>query len=194
MYVSCIQFYVVSGNDVCRIGKAWESLVLLFAIPEVFFGIFLEGSLIDSRIGRVAAWYPHYLFLKAQATSACDMLFNFSSASIPIKHLILLFFVWKRTQLWWLFCWISLLICWFASVARLLFTVSSILLALSFITLTQVGDDCCGFQWWISIWNMTNMGRARSWMMWYAARWMIDAGTDSYHYPCNTYHELDEIL
>ena len=110
MYVSCIQFYVVSGNDVCRIGKAWESLVLLFAIPEVFFGIFLEGSLIDSRIGRVAAWYPHYLFLKAQATSACDMLFNFSSASIPIKHLILLFFVWKRTQLWWLFCWISLLI------------------------------------------------------------------------------------
>ena len=110
MYVSCIQFYVVSGNDVCRIGKAWESLVLLFAIPEVFFGIFLEGSLIDSRIGRVAAWYPHYLFLKAQATSACDMLFNFSSASIPTKHLILLFFVWKRTQLWWLFCWISLLI------------------------------------------------------------------------------------
>ena len=85
--------------------------MLLFAIPEVFFGIFLEGSLIDSRIGRVAAWYPHSLFLKAQATSACDILFNFSSASIPIRHLIWLFFAWKRTLvLWWLFCWISLLI------------------------------------------------------------------------------------
>lgn len=79
------------------------------------------------------------------------MLFNFSSASIPIRHLIWLFFVWKRTLvLWWLFCWISLLIFpadFMASVARLLFTVSSILLALSFISLTQVGDDCCGFQW-----------------------------------------------
>ena len=61
MYLSGIQLSVEERDDVCicvlyqeRLGATFVVIRVIAAMPEVFFGIFLEGSLIDSR--RVADW------------------------------------------------------------------------------------------------------------------------------------------